>query len=347
MRKPRLAFAVLASVLSLLSLPQAARAQLLSPGRLAEPHAQLEGIRNCTSCHALGQRGIAPDRCLECHEPLTARIRAGLGYHASLAAEPCADCHQEHLGTDFDVRRLDEKAFLHAETGYDLELSHESVDCADCHQPARIVDPAVLGYQEVHGALERTFLGLSPKCASCHEEESPHGAQFATRGCVDCHDEGAWAAPPSFDHARAAFRLDGLHADVACGECHGSGSEAVYRPLSYGSCNDCHPDPHSRGMSGACASCHTTSGWTIISSATVERSFDHAATSFPLAGAHGALECTTCHRAGRPLRSAAISMRYLSGTERSAYPRPAFDTCRACHVDRHTTPGTGPRWTDC
>jgi hypothetical protein len=343
----RIALAGPVVLLLLLGLPRAAESQLLSPGRLSAPHAELEGIRNCTSCHALGQRGIAPDRCLECHEPLASRIEAGLGYHAAAAAEACADCHQEHLGTDFDMRHLDEDAFEHTETGYELELSHDSVDCADCHQPSHIVDPAILSYTDERGTRERTFLGLSTDCAGCHEDESPHGNQFAARGCADCHDTGVWETPPNFDHAQTAFPLAGLHVDAACVECHGSGSDAVYRPLAFGRCNDCHEDPHSGGMSGPCASCHRTAGWTIISSANMETSFNHSATSFPLVGAHAAVECTTCHQPGRPLRTDAISMRYLSGTQRSTYPRPVFDTCRACHVDRHDTPAGGQRWADC
>ena len=41
------------AVLSALG-PGGATAQVLSPGQLAEPHAELEGVRHCTGCHEAG-----------------------------------------------------------------------------------------------------------------------------------------------------------------------------------------------------------------------------------------------------------------------------------------------------
>ena len=71
-RLPRLLLVALCCT----SLPVAA--QLLSPGKLARGHAQLEGVGNCTKCHAAGEQ-VAADRCLACHDQLAARIRAALG----------------------------------------------------------------------------------------------------------------------------------------------------------------------------------------------------------------------------------------------------------------------------
>lgn len=331
----------------LLAVPPPAQGQLLSPGRLAQAHTELEGLRNCTSCHQLGQRGISSERCLDCHEELSTRIAADRGYHASVPQDACADCHQDHLGAEFDLRRFDESSFDHLEAGYTLELSHASIDCRDCHQPSHIRDPAVVARMTGPSALARTFLGLPTDCVGCHQDESPHGDQFGARGCADCHDEGVWETPPNFEHAGTAFPLEGLHVEVDCVGCHGTGSEAVYRPLEFGSCNDCHDDPHAGVMSGTCASCHGTAGWTLISSGNMERNFDHSATGFPLGGAHAAAECRACHVPGRPPRTALLAMTYLAGTQGSTYPRPRFDTCRACHVDQHPAPPGEARWTDC
>ena len=40
-------------------------------------------------------------------------------------------------------------------------------------------------------------------------------------------------------------------------------------------------------------------------------------------------------------------MSYVAGTQSSTYPRPLFDSCRACHVEQHTTAANLQRWTDC
>ena len=46
---------------------------LVSPGRLARAHAQLEGIRGCQNCHEPGQR-VTARRCLTCHKPVEERM---------------------------------------------------------------------------------------------------------------------------------------------------------------------------------------------------------------------------------------------------------------------------------
>ncbi len=343
--------ALLGAVLvgSLAGAPPSIGAQLLSPGRLAAPHAELEGLRGCVSCHALGRRGIDPERCLACHEAVATRIAERRGYHASLVADSCADCHQDHLGPRFDLLHLDEESFLHEDTGYALELAHAAVDdCRACHTADNVTDAAVVAFKGERGSLARTYLGLSTECAQCHGDESPHGDQFGRRGCADCHDEGEWEAQPGFDHGATAFPLEGLHAQVACADCHGSPSpEAVYRPLRFQDCGDCHADPHDGAMTATCASCHRTDGWEAVSTTAVQRGFDHAATSFPLAGAHAAAACQACHQPGRPPSTEVLRMRYARGTERASFPRPLAESCASCHLPRHTAPETASRWRDC
>lgn len=345
LRRPLVAV-VLAATLGM-PLPGAVGAQILSPGRLAAPHAELEGLRRCTSCHELGKPGISPERCLSCHTLIDARIQAGRGYHATVGQD-CADCHQDHLGEDFDLRRLDESSFDHRETGYVLEESHGSVACRDCHRPERIEDTEVRGTLAEHDALGRTFLGLADTCASCHADTDPHAGQFADRSCADCHDAGAWTEPTPFRHDRARFPLEGLHATVDCASCHATTGDVVrYRPLAFGSCADCHDDPHDGGMSGTCQSCHGPQGWTQLRTASLDGRFDHARTAFPLQGAHATAECVACHRQGRPPTSELIRMRYLPGTAGATYPKPEASSCGSCHVDRHALPDAGGRWTEC
>ena len=331
----------------LASSPASGGAQLLSPGRLARAHEAIEGLRNCTSCHQLGTPGISAERCLECHQPVRERLANDTGYHATVTPDACAECHQDHLGVDFDLVRLDEASFDHVVTGYELEGSHAEVDCRGCHQPTLIRDPGVLAAKSEGDGLERTFLGLATTCNACHATEDPHGDQFATRGCNDCHDIGRWEEPPLFDHSGTSFPLEGLHAEVSCSDCHGSGTEARYRPLHFDTCAGCHSDPHGGAMEGTCSSCHTTTGWHELGSASLDSSFDHSRTSFALGGAHSIADCAACHRTGRAPRSALIAMSYIAGTAARAYPLPVADNCYSCHVDRHAVTGTAPQWRDC
>jgi len=321
--------------------------QLLSPGKLAAPHEALEGLRNCTSCHQLGRQGIAAERCLSCHESVGARIRAGSGYHATVPADACATCHQDHLGVDFALVRFEEASFDHGTVDYALELSHAALDCRACHQPGNIRDPGVVAEKVEHGTLARTFLGLSNECAGCHRDEDPHGNQFGARTCAECHDAGAWDTPNAFDHGQAAFRLDGLHTDVACAGCHGSGATARFSGLTFAACNDCHLDPHDGAMAGTCASCHGTNGWSSLRGTSFEGSFDHDRTAFALRGAHAAANCSACHRTGRPPNDQLIRMAYQAGTEERAYPLPLARSCSSCHVDRHVFPSAARRWIEC
>jgi hypothetical protein len=328
-------------------VPAAVHGQLLSPGKLAAPHEALEGLRNCTSCHQLGRQGVAAERCLSCHESVGSRIDAGSGYHATVPENACATCHQDHLGAGFALVRFETESFDHAATGYALELSHSALDCRACHEPGNIRDPVVIAEKVEHGGLARTFLGLPTECAGCHRGDDPHGDQFGDRACVECHDAGAWDAPTGFDHTKAAFRLDGLHAQVGCEQCHGSGSGARYAGLAFGSCSGCHADPHEGAMEGDCASCHVTSGWSSLRETDFEGSFDHAKTSFVLRGAHAAAECAACHRTGRTPTDELVRMSYRPGTSERAYPLPVAQSCASCHVNRHVFAGATERWIRC
>ena len=87
------------------------RAQI-SPGKLSNPHKQLEGISNCTQCHDLGDQ-ISEAKCLNCHIKLKNRISSNKGFHASqeVKQKNCISCHSEHHGLKFEMIRFDKKNF--------------------------------------------------------------------------------------------------------------------------------------------------------------------------------------------------------------------------------------------
>jgi len=328
-------------VLVALSLaPRTAAAQLISPGKLARPHAALDGLEHCTQCHELGKPGVDDARCLQCHEPLARRIAAKQGLHATYTGQHCADCHKDHFGTDFALVRLDSATFDHAKTGYRLRLAHDTVACRSCHRPENITDPDVRAYATKNGVLATTDLGLTTECASCHHTDDPHGTQFGRRGCDDCHGEASWKKTPGFDHAKTRYPLTGAHATVPCDKCHTAErpgerrSPVRYAGLPFDRCSDCHNDPHHGVMRGTCASCHNPAGWHRLQQTRFEASFDHSRTKFPLEGAHARAKCADCHRP-RAAGDTLIDLRFAAATAPDDYPPPAAANCLSCHVDAH------------
>ncbi len=326
-----------ALVLMLLACAGAASGQALSPGPLSRPHADLEGVRNCTQCHELGQRAIDAGRCLSCHTALRDRVRDGHGFHGApaVAGKPCEECHREHAGRDVPLVSWGgpRESFDHGRAGWALEGAHRKQACDACHNP-RAIRAA-----DVREALSRnpemkTFLGLGTTCVSCHFDE--HRGQLSA-DCATCHTQEAWKPAPRFDHARAAFALDGAHRKVGCAKCHASLSEpeaaddvfpkpraAAYlrlKPVAHAECSDCHKDPHAGRLGGRCGSCHTADSWARTTTAGTSSGFRHEKTRFPLEDRHRDVACAGCHPAG-------------PGGEMRLTGFP-FARCADCHEDAH------------
>ena len=113
----------------------------ISPGKLTESHAHLEGLSNCTKCHLLGEK-VSNEKCLDCHREIAARIKDRKGYHFSpvVRANDCSKCHSEHHGRNFQMIHLDTGEFSHAETGYDLLGAHAGLSCKVCHKPENSIE---------------------------------------------------------------------------------------------------------------------------------------------------------------------------------------------------------------
>ena len=332
--------ALAAAFLFSVACPFPALGQVISPGRLSEAHAHLEGLRNCTQCHQLRSPGVDGDRCLSCHLPVAERIEMERGYHGSLSDVECGRCHKEHLGKSFRVTHFNAESFVHDSTGYTLRGRHSETECRACHRPDLVVSQDVRDFKEAGGALDRTYLGLGTDCATCHGGDDPHGGQFSDGDCASCHDEDAWKGAGGFDHSQARYALEGRHRELDCGLCHkvegrGDGGELVrFRPVEASGCNACHQDPHRGRMTGACATCHTVEGWGRVRRERVEDFFDHGATRFALKGAHVEAPCQSCHTAGTAVPG--VRLVFARGEVGSrTYPRPRFDSCSACHSDPH------------
>lgn len=308
----RAAALVLVAVVAVVAvaLPGAARAQGLSqwvsPGPLAADHADLEGLTQCTKCHA-PLLGVTMDRCVACHDNVGDQVRKKTGFHAN-KGDRCGSCHPDHKGRSFHLARVELSPVEHLkETGFPLDGAHEQIECTECHTAG-------------------DWANVEPECASCHD--TPHGRaeHVVLDACDDCHGTRSWDVrsieATIFDHLdpkQTDYVLEGAHVDVACVDCH---INAKFVPIKFDTCTSCHADPHSARFTAGCTSCHTVETW-IVSD------FDHDTTGYPLEGLHARVVCEKCHRGGdfsRPIKHETCSDCHKDIHRAQFAPR-ACDTC--------------------
>ncbi len=307
-----------------------------SPGDLAKPHAQLEGLSNCTACHPAGQQ-LSQESCLACHTELKPEIARGQGFHGKIsqADRNCEKCHHEHQGLDLQLINWGsggKKGFNHARSGWPLTGAHSPLKCETCHEKRRISAAPIVAFLDKHPGQE-TFLGLPTPCVLCHFDE--HRDQVG-QACESCHNTKAFKPAPGFNHDKTEYPLTGKHAVVQCEKCHAKVKDDTtskgafpppvsetflkYSPLAFKGCTDCHKDPHEGKFGPRCSSCHSTQGWRTIRNASQERAF-HDKTRFPLKGEHVDVDCKACHGPfpGQPAKFKGL----------------AHELCSDCHADAH------------
>jgi cytochrome c7-like protein len=288
-------------------------------------------FRDCSSCHTDPHRGRFPGACADCHNTSGFAVR--------------------------ELRRGALRGFDHDRTGYPLRGAHVDVDCKACHS----------------SGATKVMRPMHDQCSSCHLDA--HGGQLSARAdrgaCESCHRVTGWV--PSLltvtEHAKYRLPLEGRHAQIACGACHGAraglpplpptpnlGSAQVAFKLRNVSCESCHANPHGDayrpnvassaraagasaalqsmpGHAASCTACHDARAWR-------PSSVDIAAHSryrYPLEGAHRAVPCAGCHQ---PLRRAASRSTLVLARTPLTPMTLAIDTrsgCRACHTSPHGT----------
>jgi len=251
----------------------------------------------CNLCHINNNYSltIAPTDCGNsgCH--LTTWQQTNNPVHSTagtpFAAANCATCHSTVSWTT--------ATFDHSTTGFALTGMHISpspTPCISCH-------------------VSNNYTLTSTACYGCHltawQTTATLGAavpNHMTSGypttCESCHTTSSWLGAV-FNHNATPFPLTGAHVTVACNLCHTSSTPP---PLD---CYSCHvtqwqstvtlalstssvPNHITAGFVPAtCASCHTTSSW-------LGAAFNHAATRFPLTGAHTSVACNLCHLSSAP-----------------------------------------------
>jgi len=301
----------------------------ISPGDLAEPHAHLEGMSNCTKCHSLGAK-IADDKCLACHKEVKARIDQQKGYHASAKVykKSCIICHSDHHGKKYDILHFDINKFDHNNAGYKLEGAHAKKECKDCHKTEFIKDPVIK-------KKKKTFLGLNTQCLTCH---SDYHQKTLSSKCEDCHSHEKFKPAPKFDHAKSKFILKGQHKTVDCLKCHKmktlNGKEfQEFKGIQFKNCVSCHEDVHHGQFGTDCASCHTEESFTTVKGIS---KFDHSKTTFNLEGRHISVACKSCHKGSytAPLKHARCMDCHTDYHKGQFTKTNLTSDCRDCHSEK-------------
>lgn len=260
----------------------------VSPGPVAEVHAKWDdGGPGCLQCHALSG-AVEASLCLGCHahQRLKEALERKEGLHSSFR-RPCLECHTDHqgrAGAIADWREVGgQSGFNHTQTGFALAGMHEKVKCSACHKRRTPTSPI-------------SFVGLSQKCDSCHQNRHRFTNQALREQCLDCHPKGGVAPKKMtpehvpFDHGEVTgVALAGKHAKVQCVKCHLNAKMSMEKVRT---CAKCHQSKHGKVyLKLACKECHDQSRpWK-------ETSFDHAArTEFSLEARHRQLPCSRCHK---------------------------------------------------
>jgi hypothetical protein len=292
----------------------------ISPGKLSKPHKEIDGVKNCLKCHALGS-GPSASKCLDCHKSIAGRIEEQKGlHHLSVTEEGknCIECHSEHAGRDFELVYWEggREQFDHKKAGWELHGVHAEQKCRKCHKAENVQERLTKMYDDMN--VKTTFLGLDTRCLGCHVDE--HRGQLK-EDCTTCHDHKGFKPAPKFDHDKSKFKLVGKHNDVKCEKCHpkikkvrkGKKPYVKYVDIDFKNCSSCHKEPHNGRLGADCKSCHNPQGFSKVETA----KFDHSKTRFPLIGKHRKVKCDVCHK------------------EKKKTEDRQFETCMNCHTDNH------------
>lgn len=238
---------------------------------------------------------------------LTSRSSARANGHGPATGTlDCSACHTPQSWR-MSAELRGPKGFDHDRTGFPLRAGHQRAACVQCH------DGRTTG---------------SHDCSACHADE--HAGKLG-QDCDRCHSVSSFQlTDPLSLHSRTRLPLTGMHALVACTDCHRSRANHRYSAVP-SQCFACHEADYRRrdihpvhdGSQGAapfprdCAECHRTSAF---SPAIVEASQFLAS-------------------------RAALSLRAPPEHDRAfvlSYGPHAGAACASCHADL-----ARPRWTRC
>ncbi len=234
---------------------------------------------------AMGEKGMVPGDCLECHPELKKEISSQKA-HAPVKKKQCLQCHNPHAANidKLLVQPRDELCLrCHKELGDSLQtgMGHDPAkkgECLKCHRPHSSPRQHLLVANQVE------------LCGSCHEAKGAlnravvHKPTVEKRQCSSCHDAHVSGQPYLLEKqldrlclgCHKVSDLEGRKGHLgftvkgsACESCHSPHSSDrkgllranMHQPYEKGLCNKCHAGEISGGRmkksdEGLCLDCH-------------------------------------------------------------------------------------------
>jgi hypothetical protein len=281
-------------------------------------------LAQCDECHknaAAGQFQGLSTACYSCHRQ---DFQTPVINHVALGfPTTCESCHTMNswFGASFDHLKF---------TGFALTGVHATLPCTACH-------------------INNVFAGTPATCYACHSADynatnnPPHAQLGLPQDCGTCHSTSNWLNA-KFDHTLYAhYPLTGMHATVACAQCHVNNNYMSTPTACYG----CHqadftgttnPSHVSAGFPTDCTLCHSTAGWN-------PSTFNHSTGVFPLTGAHLTVPCAQCHVNSNyttlPTACYGCHQADYAGTTNPNHATAGFPTtCDTCHNTTSWTAAT-------
>ena len=188
----------------------------------------------------------------------------------------CALCHNPS-GWNVDIADVQ---FDHATTRFELEGTHNLVDCKLCHASNIFSDATA-----------------TTDCISCHADVH---SMSVGNDCVRCHSPESWLVDDIPElHEENGFPLIGAHANLSCVECHLAETNIRFDRIG-NDCINCHRDDYEAtespnhvagNFSTNCIDCHSPLGFGWETDP-IAHDF------FPLTLGHNIADCAECHNTG-------------------------------------------------
>ncbi|MEI6434536.1 MAG: hypothetical protein WCP32_06805 [Bacteroidota bacterium] len=305
--------------------------------------------KECVDCHTdMHNQTVGPD-CGRCHTTVSWVVNNITEIHQRsrfplLGAHVTADCYNCHTNATSNLLLfgpLGVECIDCHRTNYDATTTPNhvamnfSTNCIDCH--------TMNAFSWSGAGFNHT--NITSGCVECHLSDynnttSPNHTQIGfSTNCKDCHTTNPGWKPADYrDHDSRSFPIySGKHGGAwsVCSDCHSN-------PASYSqyTCIDCHDHNQSKMNddhkevggyaynSPACFACHPTGS--------KEGTFNHAASAFPLTGAHSTTECQKCHVTGFKGTPSACFSCHAPDYNKSVNPNHATlflpTECGTCHT---------------
>lgn len=145
--------------------------------------------------------------------------------------ENCSSCHDVKKKSSNDKTKVSDvsKVKLSFEAQHKNCINcHKDDNCSRCHSDKELLP---FDHQRSTGWLLKTY-HAKLTCQNCHGSKIPFAK--IDKNCISCHKD--WNNE-TFKHAVTGLKLDELHSELSCGDCH-SGSNYAIKPA----CDNCHDD---------------------------------------------------------------------------------------------------------